>query len=731
MAFWNRNRVGPGSRPYVNGGPMVPRWTNPPERNTEEWIRTFRTNPRLAVVERIASDLSFAEGKLFRVDENGDEQEITAHPFLDFWANPNPLHEMSSAALWRLLEIYLKLKGEGYFIMERDEFGRPAELWPVPTHWVQMTPYQGFPYYTVRLTNGQLMEVPVDDMFVMKDLDPYDPFKRGLGQSEALADEIETDEYAAKFQKRFFFNDATPNIIIGMPKSTEEQRKRFLAEWMQRFKGVFQSHGVATVNGDVTVNKIGESMKDMDMVNGRTFLRNSALEHYGVPREIMGITESSNRATSEAAQFIYAQNVLMPILRRREEAINHQLIPWFGDDLVWHFDDIVPRNQEFDKAVGLDGWNAGLLTKDEAREKLGMPPCKVGGDVYKTQFSDVYVHEDDDPAEVSTAAANLQYAEGAPPLETGGQQEIEITDQGEPLDDSSTVEIGDGSDTIELEGVKAADRKASRLQQAQRQLLEAEREQARRFELVTMKYFREQNNRLEAALGGTQKADASVWDALFAAMPDYGVVDGAWVRLDEAERERLVSQFVAGLIDWPGEEAALNAIFEPLWKESYDKGAELAAKLHNITAVQRPELVSTAKLRGGSRVRGITQTTKDTIGRIVSNALEHGDSRETIAKQIQQEMQTSASRARTIAAQECNTSLLTGNFDMMKKAGAGTKTWHVTNPAVARPSHKRLNGVTVPIDGKFSNGCRFPCDPDCSDASEVVNCHCFLTYDNY
>lgn len=731
MAFWNRNRVGPGSRPYVNGGPMVPRWTNPPERNTEEWIRTFRTNPRLAVVERIASDLSFAEGKLFRVDENGDEQEITAHPFLDFWANPNPLHEMSSAALWRLLEIYLKLKGEGYFIMERDELGRPAELWPVPTHWVQMTPYQGFPYYTVRLTNGQLMEVPVDDMFVMKDLDPYDPFKRGLGQSEALADEIETDEYAAKFQKRFFFNDATPNLIIGMPKSTDEQRKRFRAEWLERFKGVFQSHGVATVNGDVTVNKIGESMKDMDMVNGRTFLRNAALEHYGVPREIMGITESSNRATSEAAQFIYAQNVLMPILRRREEAINHQLIPWFGDDLVWHFDDIVPRNQEFDKAVGLDGWNAGLLTKDEAREKLGMPPCKVGGDVYKTQFSDVYVHEDDDPAEVSTAAANLQYAEGAPPLETGGQQEIEITDQGEPLDDSGTVEIGDGSDTIELEGVKAADRKASRLQQAQRQLLEAEREQARRFELATMKYFREQNNRLEAALGGTQKADASVWDALFAAMPDYGVVDGAWVRLDEAERERLVSQFVAGLIDWPGEEAALNAIFEPLWKESYDKGAELAAKLHKITAVQRPELVSTAKLRGGSRVRGITQTTKDTIGRIVSNALEHGDSRETITKQIQQEMQTSASRARTIAAQECNTSLLTGNFDMMKKAGAGTKTWHVTNPSVARPSHKRLNGVTVPIDGKFSNGCRFPCDPDCSDASEVVNCHCFLTYDNY
>lgn len=102
----------------------------------------------------------------------------------------------------------------------------------------------------------------------------------------------------------------------------------------------------------------------------------------------------------------------MPRLRRREEAINKQLLPMFGPDLVWRYEDIVPRNQEFDKAVALDGWNAGLLTKDEAREKLGMPPAPVGGDVYKTTFSDVFVHEDDDPAALSVAAANLQYADG-------------------------------------------------------------------------------------------------------------------------------------------------------------------------------------------------------------------------------------------------------------------------------------------------------------------------------
>ena len=731
MAFldrWRRSTPGgAGSRAYIEGGAMVPRWTTPPERNTQEWIEAFRTNPRLAVIERIAGDLAYAKGKLYRVDEKGDEHELTDHPFLDFWRKPNPLHEMSNAALWRLLEIYLKLKGEGYFIIEKDESGLPAELWPVPTHWVQQTPYLDHPFYTVRLTSGVIMPVSVDDMFVMKDLNPVDPFRRGLGQAEALADEIETDEYAAKFQKRFFFNDATPNLVIAMPKSTEEQRRRFRAEWMEKFRGHFKSHGVATVNGEVIVNKVGDNMKDMDMVNGRTFLRNAVLEHFGVPREIMGITESSNRATSEAAQYIYAQNVLMPSLLRREEAINEQIIPLFGPDLVWHYDDIVPRNQEFDKAKALDGWNAGLLTKDEARELLDMPPAAVGGDVYKATFSDLFLPADEDPAEAMSA---LTPVDGAETSQEGGQSVVEV----EGLEGVAPASDGEGEarETVEIAGLKkqkaAEELKAVRLKDAQRLLMQAEREQGRRFEIATAKYFREQSNRIAAAVNGTQKAERSVWDILLDGVAEYDTDGaGAWFKLDEAERMSRVDAFVLGLIDWSGEESVLASIFTPLWQESYKKGAEVASRVYGLEAIQRPELVSVAKLRGGARVRHITQTTQKEISRIVAAGLENGDGRATIAGQIQQEMQTTSARARTIAAQECNSSLLSGHFDMAKRSGATWKTWHVTNIAVARDSHKALNGKRIPIDATFPNGCRFPCDPDCGKPEEVVNCHCTLT----
>ena len=97
-----------------------------------------------------------------------------------------------------------------------------------------------------------------------------------------------------------------------------------------------------------------------------------------------------------------------------------------------------------------------------------------------------------------------------------------------------------------------------------------------------------------------------------------------------------------------------------------------------------------------------------------------------------EEMGTSANRARTITAQECNTSLLAGNFDMARRGGFSAKTWHITNASKARDTHKELNGKTVPITEPFvtskGNKLMMPCDPDCNVPEETVNCHCFLTY---
>lgn len=698
----------------INTSVMIPRYTTPPERNTREWLDTFGKNPRLAVVDRIASDLSTCKGKLYRVDEvSGDEVEIQQHPFIDMMNRPNPLFEMTSGAVWRLLQIYLELKGEGYFLFEFDAVGRPVELWPMPPHWVQQTPYLGHPFYEIKSTDGQIRQIPVDDVFCMKNLNPLDPYKRGLGAAEALADEIETDEYAAKFQKKFFYNDATPSTLISMPGSSRDQRKRFREEWNSHFRGPFNSHGIATVDGEVTVTKLAENMRDMDMMQGREFLRNAVLEHFGVPREIMGITENSNRATADAAQYIYAQNVLMPRLERREEAINTQILPFYGEGLVWHFDDIVPHSQEFDKGVALDGWNAGLLTKDEARELIGQEPCKTGGNVYKTTLSDIYVHDTEDPAEISSDL---------------------LAEPGE----------GEPTGTISFMGNSHFDREEKTRRQTLLRLMDAaEKEQRGKFEAATLRYFRQQEKRISSSLHGAEKADWSVWDILQPYIQekyvDTGVIDlSAWEALGEQGQHDLIASFVGSIIDWTVEEKDLESVFKPLWSQSYDAGTKLAERLYNIRGVQRPELLSHAKMRGGQRIQNVTQTTKDNIARIVANGIEAGIGREKMADEILQEYEIqSRSRARLIADQETVTSLEMGHYDMMRTSGATTKTWHHRPQKNPRENHVRLDNTTISIDEWFDLGngvkMKFPCDPDAignskAVAAESIKCRCYLTY---
>ena len=115
----------------------------------------------------------------------------------------------------------------------------------------------------------------------------------------------------------------------------------------------------------------------------------------------------------------------------------------------------------------------------------------------------------------------------------------------------------------------------------------------------------------------------------------------------------------------------------------------------------------------------MTQTTKENISRIVANGIEAGIGREKMADEILQEYEIQTrSRARLIADQETVMTLETGHYDMMQKSGATTKTWHhrpQKNPrdgSNGGPNHVKMDGETVPIDARFSNGLRYPCDPE-------------------
>ena len=682
---------------YRGSSGFVSRWARPPSMNTAEWLAMYSKSPRMAVVEKIATDLASLNGHLFRVSPDGRETELTTHPFLDFMARPNPLYEMTSSAMWRLHEIYLMLVGESFFLIERDAYEQPIELWNVPPHWVKMTPYLGSPGYMITSTSGQTMAIPVEDMFVMKHLNPLDPFMRGLGVAESIADEVEIDEYAAKFQKRFFYNDGTPSLVFLMPDASDAQRDAFMARWNKRHRGVENSHKAAALTGNVDIKTFGsKDVRELGFIDSRIAIRDAVLEHFGVPREIMGITENSNRATADSAQYIYAKNVLTPRIHDREEAINQQLLPLFGSDLLWRFDPIVPYDKEFDKARALDGWNAGLLTKNEARGLMDLPEVE-GGDVFKMSVNDLFTERTADLVEVSQALR----------------------------------ESHDEKKAGRRVNVEAMLRKEDA----------ALHKNERRFEVAITKYFSEQQSIAAKALGMTAKAETDV----FTELEDWLLPDGTfdperWAAMTEVEQQKLTEAIAAGLLNWKDEAEKLTAIFMPIWKAAYDDGAKVAAESHGLVDLVRPEFVSQARINGGKRVVGIQVTTQRQIADIIARGVENGSSQNSLKEEVLQAMGpgTTHARAKLIARQETMMSLATGQFDTMKAAGATTKTWHHRSPQVdprdgthGKVNHVILEGETVEIDRPFSNGLMYPRDPADDRPEELINCRCYLTYDGF
>jgi hypothetical protein len=47
------------------------------------------------------------------------------------------------------------------------------------------------------------------DVITMRNHDPEDPLGRGVGTAFSLGDELDTDEYAARFTKNYFWNNAS------------------------------------------------------------------------------------------------------------------------------------------------------------------------------------------------------------------------------------------------------------------------------------------------------------------------------------------------------------------------------------------------------------------------------------------------------------------------------------------------------------------------------------------
>lgn len=397
------------------------RWSRAPSQSTRNRGEIFHTSPAFDSLDLICQDVSNSlldaclyDAQAYRKDKES-AKEIKDHPLLTLLRDPCPGHiELDGYSVWYMAAAYMRLK-EFFLVIERNGSGQPIALYPAIPQWVVQTPSVTYPYFRVMpqgVTSAQQIEVLPQDMIWFKNPDLTDPFGRGRGRDETIDDEVESDEYAAKYQKNLFYNDGQPPIVIS--GDFDQPTAQVLKEsWIQKVTGWINARKPMFLGAtNLKIDKLTDSVREMDMVESRKALRDIFNQHYSLPPEMRGILENSNRSTIDSADYLYKKNVLSRQIKRMLQILNRQLVPQFDQRLTLVCDDLVPQDTQAMQERALKEFQAGLITKNEYCRKVGDKE-ESNGDWYLRPSSVVMVPASEadqvpEPVAVQPPAPNIK-----------------------------------------------------------------------------------------------------------------------------------------------------------------------------------------------------------------------------------------------------------------------------------------------------------------------------------
>lgn len=411
--------IKPGSMGYQLLKGALPGWVGaPPSRGTQAHLMSYSTMPWVrAVASRVGHAISATTWKLYAtskqppneglktdwyakksiqfcgdrklrksqltdMEQEGTLREITEHPLLDLLHEGNPIH--SGMAIRKMSSIHRDLVGESFWLKDRGvllngktQRNMITQIWPIAPHWIMSTPTPMNEAYRVGFRGWQGW-IPATEIVWFKDPDPAMPYWRGTGTSQALADEMETDEYAAKYIKSFFYNHARPDVIIT-PKGDNSslnaaEMDRLETQWTNEHQGFWRAFKPLFSNRPIDVKVLEANFRQLQMKDLRTHIRDICLQVWGVSPEILGVIENSNRATIDAADYLFSKWVVVPRLEDWRLDFQRQLVPEYDERLILDYDSPVQEDKTFAKEVM--SLIPEAFTLDEIRELVDEAPIE-------------------------------------------------------------------------------------------------------------------------------------------------------------------------------------------------------------------------------------------------------------------------------------------------------------------------------------------------------------------
>lgn len=609
---------------------------------------------------------------------------------------PNP--NLSARELIRWTIISYLVTGRAAWEIETAPSGAIAALWPLPANELRAIPSDGGDGYWKRFEYGSPHEptkLRPENVFYWWRQSQHDPREpesplraAGLPASILIA--------AERYLYAFLENGAVPAAVVTTTAfPDDESRQAFRRQWGGRFQGPTNAGRVAfneaegyedgDVSNAVSVEVLGASNKDAQLLELHGAARDQVLEAFGTPRSAVGDASGKTFANAEAELKVWWRSRLVPLAADLAGAINMQLAPRLGGEVGWFDLSDVPElkdHQPLDATAAATLVGAGIITPDEARQPFGLPPIPGGSTVRPPQVTLPAPGAAATPERAAQAPTVVQVLPAAP----GGQE---------------------GRAGVTVDRWRAA--------------TAAERSLELSWERAWSRYFERQRTNVLKRLRGNQRSKA------FVSLAEARALDGI---TDPRGRP----------VDF---RASADQVFDPAFHREH--AADLAERLYETvvaTAAGKAARVGLSFDLSDGWVRAfigdranqlagyVTDTTYRQIQAALAEGVLEGESIDDLARRIDDVFDhATRERATTIARTEVISASNGASVRAAEEIGRGivdSLEWIATSDGRTREAHAAADGQRVPVGGRFLVGgdqMAYPGDP-AGGGDQTVNCRC-------
>lgn len=344
--------------------------------NNKEWV--------FIAVDKVSKGLSKVRFKVMKTVKGGEDTEVFEGPITDFLYRPAT--NLTGKQYLYLNTAYKELTGNSFWKIER--IGKTVKLVPListcVTPIVKDGKLVGYKYVEGTATHIYKPEEVLHDRYV----DPKRPYW-GVGKLEKIARWVDTNAYAAEFQRLFYVNGSQFGGFIETEEESRDRIELIKAGLLNEHAGIRNAHKIAVLPKGSKFSAATATMAEMQYTENDDRMRDKILSAFGVPKTLVGFTTDVNRAAIEGSEYIFAQWTVKPIADELVDFMNEYIVPMFDNTGAYYiaYDDFVPENVELkikERQAGLA--NQAYMSVNEVRATVGLPPISGGDAVYGNPF---------------------------------------------------------------------------------------------------------------------------------------------------------------------------------------------------------------------------------------------------------------------------------------------------------------------------------------------------------